>query len=462
MFEHIEPIHSKTMRQPSMQNLPNDLAPAKQTLGEALEKVEVSDRILPQPESHSTKTPSVEFSQAAINTSTNTELFSAQTSKDLTIAQVASPISEVEVGNDDTVAQILPNQSPQDSPMSVVSVDRVSLLPQKPVVAEQMVSSSQPTQIIEAINPTQNPVAQSSLENDSQNLHAAGVTVVQNHNNTIVQHSDSVIQNTADQTVVQYSEQIVSSSQPTQIIEAINPTQNPVAQSSLEDNSQNLHAAGVTVVQNHNNTIVQHSDSVIQNLTDQTVVQYSDSAIHNPAKQTVSQAILPLSTNLDRTLLRSETPKFSQSSTSAIVPKNQAHVQLFHPSIFRNMFRTSGSFTSRFIGISRQFFDSIWRKIYLKQLQRFRSGRQLAVEKTLKQPSLSPINRSTYNAIASDEQPSSEQYQKKLRELDLCRLAFAKELARNGKFRGAIALAEQVSEMSYLFKDAQMLIQSWK
>ena len=392
MFEHIEPIHSKTMRQPSMQNLPNDLAPAKQTLGEALEKVEVSDRILPQPESHSTKTPSVEFSQAAINTSTNTELFSAQTSKDLTIAQVASPISEVEVGNDDTVAQILPNQSPQDSPMSVVSVDRVSLLPQKPVVAEQMVSSSQPTQIIEAINPTQNPVAQSSLENDSQNLHAAGVTVVQNHNNTIVQHSDSVI----------------------------------------------------------------------QNLTDQTVVQYSDSAIHNPAKQTVSQAILPLSTNLDRTLLRSETPKFSQSSTSAIVPKNQAHVQLFHPSIFRNMFRTSGSFTSRFIGISGQFFDSIWRKIYLKQLQRFRSGRQLAVEKTLKQPSLSPINRSTYNAIASDEQPSSEQYQKKLRELDLCRLAFAKELARNGKFRGAIALAEQVSEMSYLFKDAQMLIQSWK
>ena len=392
MFEHIEPIHSKTMRQPSMQNLPNDLAPAKQTLGEALEKVEVSDRILPQPESHSTKTPSVEFSQAATNTSTNTELFSAQTSKDLTTAQVASPISEVEVGNDNTVAQILPNPSPQDSPKSVVSVDRVSLLPQKPVVAEQMVSSSQPTQIIEAINPTQNPVAQSSLENDSQNLHAAGVTVVQNHNNTIVQHSDSVI----------------------------------------------------------------------QNLTDQTVVQYSDSAIHNPAKQTVSQAILPLSTNLDRTLLRSETPKFSQSSTSAIVPKNQAHVQLFHPSIFRNMFRTSGSFTSRFIGISRQFFDSIWRKIYLKQLQRFRSGRQLAVEKTLKQPSLSPINRSTYNAIASDEQPSSEQYQKKLRELDLCRLAFAKELARNGKFRGAIALAEQVSEMSYLFKDAQMLIQSWK
>ena len=52
MFEHIEPIHPKTMRQPSMQNLPKDFAPAKQTLWEALEEVEVSDRVLPQSESH--------------------------------------------------------------------------------------------------------------------------------------------------------------------------------------------------------------------------------------------------------------------------------------------------------------------------------------------------------------------------------------------------------------------------
>jgi predicted PP-loop superfamily ATPase len=61
-----------------------------------------------------------------------------------------------------------------------------------------------------------------------------------------------------------------------------------------------------------------------------------------------------------------------------------------------------------------------------------------------------------------EEQPSSEQYQKKLRELDLCRLSYAKELARNGKFRNAIAVAEQISETSHFFKDVQMLIQSWK
>lgn len=92
----------------------------------------------------------------------------------------------------------------------------------------------------------------------------------------------------------------------------------------------------------------------------------------------------------------------------------------------------------------------------------FQKGRQPAMEKILKQPSSTPPNYDTHNAIASGEQPSLEQYQKKMRELDLCRLCFAKELARNGKFRSAIFEAEQISETSYFFKDAQMLIQSWK
>ena len=82
--------------------------------------------------------------------------------------------------------------------------------------------------------------------------------------------------------------------------------------------------------------------------------------------------------------------------------------------------------------------------------------------KTLEGSSSSRMNRFTHNAIASEERPGSEQYQKKLRELDWCRLSFAKELARNGKFRNAIAMAEQISETSHLFKDAQKLIQSWK
>jgi hypothetical protein len=379
-----------------MQNRSNNLDPSKQNLQEALEPVEMSDRLSPQPEwigIHSVKTPSVRPSQLAINTDINAEPLSAQISKDMTIVQVASPLPKAEAGNNKTILQIPPNPSAQDSPPSVVLVNHASPSPQKPGVVERSGSSSQPTRTVEAVN----------------------------------------------------------------------LTPNPIAQFSLEDDSKNLNAAGSAVVQNQNNCIVQHSDLVIQNLIGQTVIQYSDSAIHNPAARTVIQTMPPLSTNLNQTVLQLGMPKSRQSSTLTIVQKNRAHIQLFHPSIFRDMFRTSGSFTSRFISITRQFFDSIWRKINLKQLQsRFHLSRQLAVVKTLEQPSSSRINSSTYNVMVSEERASLEQYQKKLRELDLCRLSFAKELARNGKFRNAIAVAEQISETSHFFKDAQMLIQSWK
>ncbi|MEH1870725.1 hypothetical protein [Nostoc sp.] len=379
-----------------MQNPSNDLNPSEQKLREALEQVKVSERISPQPEwigTHSVKTPLVRPSQTAINTDINAEALSAQISEDVTIVQVASPFPKAEAGNDKTILQRLPNPSPQDSPFSVVLVDHVSLSPQKPGVVERIGSSSQPTQTVEPVSLTPNPIAQFSLENDSKNLNAAGVAVVQNHDNTIVQYSDSVI----------------------------------------------------------------------QNLTDWTIVQYSDSAIHNPADRTVYQPMRPLSTELDQTVFQLRMPQSSVLMPAEIVPKNRAHVQLFHPSIFQDIFRTSGSFTSRFISITGQFFDSIWRKINLKQLQsRFHLGRQLAVVKTLEQPSSSRINRSPYNVMVSEEPPSSEQYQKKLRELDLCRLSFAKELARNGKFRNAIAIAEEISETSHFFKDSQRLIQSWK
>lgn len=295
---------------------------------------------------------------------------SAQISKDLTIAQVASPLLKAEAGNDNTVSQILPKLSPQYSHPAAALVNHVSLSPPKPGVVEQIGSSSKPTRTVEAESLTPNPI---------------------------------------------------------------------------------------------DNTIVQYSDSTMQNLTDQTVVQYSDSAIHNPADRTVHQAMLPLSIELDRTVHQLGRPQPSQSSTLTVVPTNRAHIQLFQPSIFRDTFRATGSFTSRFISITGQFFDSIWRKIDLKQLQsRFHSGRQLATVKTLARTSSSHINRSTHNAMASEEQPSLEQYQKKLRELDLCRLSFAKELARNGKFRQAITMAKQISETSHFFKDAQMLIRSWK
>ena len=367
-----------------MQNSSNDRDFSKQNLREALEQVEVSDRLSPQPKcsrTHSVKTP----------TDINAESLSAQISEDLTTMQVASHL--LEAGNDNTVCQILPSSS-QGSPSSIVSVDRVSLWPQKPGVVKQIESSSEPTQTVETASLTSNSIAQFYLKDNSKNLNADGVAVVQNPDNSI---------------------------------------------------------------------IVQYPDSTIHNLTDGTIAQYSDSAIHNPAERTVCQAVLPLSTEPDQTIYQRGIPKSSPSSTLAIAPKNRTSVQLFHPSIFRDMFRASGSFTSRFINSTEQFFYSIWRKIDLKQLQScFHRGRQLTVVKTLEQSTLSCINRSTPNAMDSEEQPSLEQYQKKLRELDFCRLSFAKELARNGKFRNAIAMAEQISEASYLFKDSQQLIQSWK
>lgn len=378
-----------------MQNPSNDLNPSEQKLREALEQVKVSDRISPQPEwigTHSVKTPLVRPSQIAINTDISAEALSAQISEDVTIMQVASLFPKAEAGNDKTILQRLPNPSPQDSPFSVVLVDHVCLSPQKPGVVEHISSSSQPTRTVEVVS--------------------------------------------------------------------LMP--NPIAQFSLKDDSKNLNAAGVAVIQNHDNTILQYSDSVTQNLTDRTIVQYADSTIHNPAGRTVYQAMPPLSTDLDQTVYQLKMLQSPQSSTVTIVPKNRAYVQLFDPSIFRDMFRTSGSFTSHFISSTRQFFDSIWRKIDLKQLQsRFHLGRQLDGV-NLEQPSSNRINRSTDNVMVLEEQPTSEQYQKKLRELDLCRLSFAKELARNGKFRDAIAMAQQISETSHFFKDAQMLIQSWK
>ena len=256
-----------------------------------------------------------------------------------------------------------------------------------------------------------------------------------------------------------------SSSLPIQAAESIDSMQNHVAQIPLEDDAKNPNAAEFTVAQNSNKPIVQHSDSVVQKLTEQTVIQYSDSAIHNPAGQTVCQTIPPLSPNLDRTIIQSEIPKSSRSSKLTTMPKNRLHnripIRLSYSSI-RNVFWRLRSSSWNFTSIRRRFSHSIWRKIEGQLRSFFQRGRQPAMGKILRQPSSTPFNGYTHNPIAPEEQPSLEQYQKKLRELDLCRLCFAKELARNGKFRSAIAEAEQISETSYYFRDAQMLILSWK
>lgn len=213
------------------------------------------------------------------------------------------------------------------------------------------------------------------------------------------------------------------------IMQVPNPPSKPeaennktVAQFSSEDNSKNPNATEVNKVQNP---------------TGQTIIQYSDSAIHNPAVQTIFQPMPSPSTESNQTIFQ-PMPKSPQLST---------HTQLSHPpNIFQDIFRAPGSFTLHFIHTTGEFFHSIWSKINRKELQ-----------------SHFHQNSQPPGTTFSEEQlTSSEVYQKKLRELDICRLSFAKELARNGKFRNAILIAEQISETSYFFKDAQVLIKSCK
>ena len=326
--------------------------------------------------------------------------------------------------------------------------------------AEQLSAQSKQITIVQNASPPPVENSQTILQNPNPPNSipfSKQATIVQNASPPPVENSQTILQNPnpansispavlADDLSLpqkpRVAKQIGSSSQPTQIVETTNRTRNPLAQFSSENDSKNLNAEA-TVVQ-HNNPIIQQSESIAQNFTKGTIIQYSDSAIHNRAEQTVCQTKPSSSTNLDRTLIQSKMPP--HLSTPTTMPEEKEHIQPFYPNI-RHMFRTLGSF---------------WRKIDLKQLQSFfHLNRQPAI-KNLEQASSDRFNRSTHSAIASGEQLSLEQYQKKLRELDLCRLCFAKELARNGKFRSAIFEAEQISETSYFFKDAQTLIQSWK
>jgi len=195
-----------------MQNSPNDRNPFKQ-LPEALEQVEVRDRLSLQPPGTRT--------HIALNTDFNPESLSAH-SEDLTIMQVASPVLEAEAGNDLTVGQILPNSSPQNSLASVVLVDRASPSPPKPGVVEQISSSSQPTQI-ERVNLKPNPIAQFSLQDDTKNLNA-GVAVGQNLGNTIIQYPPTV-QNLTDRTVAQSSDSAIHNPAEQTVHQAMLPKQ---------------------------------------------------------------------------------------------------------------------------------------------------------------------------------------------------------------------------------------------
>ena len=263
------------MKQLDLQNLPDDSYPAQETL----KQIEVGGKTILQNPNPRNSNPFSEqmtivqgaspFSEVEIGGKTILQNSNPQDfnsfSEQMTIIQGASPFSEVEIGS----KTILQNPNPQGSNSSVVLADNVSL-PQKPRMTQQIGSSSQPKQRVEARR--------------QQNPNAAEVTVVQNHN--------------------------------------------PIAQ---------------------------HLDSVIQNHTQQTIVQYSDSAIHSSGEQTVCQAIPSLSSNRGQTLIPSKTPKSSHSSILATMPKNQRHIPLSYSNI-RNTFRTFSSFPSRFTSTIRGFF----------------------------------------------------------------------------------------------------------
>jgi serine/threonine-protein kinase len=78
--------------------------------------------------------------------------------------------------------------------------------------------------------------------------------------------------------------------------------------------------------------------------------------------------------------------------------------------------------------------------------------------------SSSPRKHHSEGSVPAPEVPTldSENYEDAIKTLNECRLSYAKELARNGRFRNAIATAKSIPETSLLHSQAQMLINRWK
>lgn len=78
--------------------------------------------------------------------------------------------------------------------------------------------------------------------------------------------------------------------------------------------------------------------------------------------------------------------------------------------------------------------------------------------------SSSPRRHQSEGSAPAPEEPTldAKSYEDAIKTLNECRLSYAKELARNGKFRDAIATAKSIPETSLLHPQAQMLINRWK
>jgi eukaryotic-like serine/threonine-protein kinase len=196
-----------------------------------------------------------------------------------------------------------------------------------------------------------------------------------------------------------------------------------------------------------------------------TILQYSDSAIHNPGEHTICQKIVSSAEpELDQTVYQFSTPHHHLSSTingaqhgSGPIPSSQISL---YPNFYQSNSKHPDSFLKRFTSMTGLFFNALRRlvkpgKWTSQQLpsktaatgaaKGMKHGQQPTTDKVTPEPAVSP-----------------EQYHKTLRELDHCRLFYAKELARSGKFREAIAMARNITDTSQDYKNAQTLIQSWE
>jgi hypothetical protein len=229
-------------------------------------------------------------------------------------------------------------------------------------------------------------------------------------------------------------------------------TQHSEDQTTIQDTNSSLHHS-------EDQTTAQSIDLAIQHLEDRTTVQYADSAIYSPADQTTAQSLAPISDYLeDQTTCQKNTSNPHQAELPPVEFKKSVQGQTVQHYIVQE----KKSFFSRFAHLKEPFLSAIQKMANLKQ-RRSTPTRQLASVDSLKtQPFPSQSNRPTRDGMVTEVQPSFEQYQKTLQELDHCRISFAKELARNGKIRDAIAQAKKIPETSRFSRDAQTLLRSWK
>jgi hypothetical protein len=246
-----------------------------------------------------------------------------------------------------------------------------------------------------------------------------------------------------------------------------------VAGSSNQIFAQN---ADPSLQQSEDRTTVQSSDSSLHypedqttaqpqliNLAnhseDRTTAQYSDSAIYSPADRTTAQPFALMSDRLeDRTTCQKDKSYTPQAELLPVEFKKRIQGQTVQHYIVRE----KEPFSVRFAHFKEQILSAIRKMVDFKQKQS-NSTRQLPEARTSKpQPLIGQIDRPIHDVMTTEVLLSPEQYQKVLRELDHCRISLAKELARNGKLRDAIAQAHKIHETSRFFQDAQTLLRSWK